>query len=85
MENINEFKETKEIKQEPVMTMGVVKNCDKLNIRKKPDFNADVVGMVDVGTALTINVTGSTEDFYKVRTKSGMFGFCMKEFVEVRG
>ena len=85
MENINEVKETKEIKQEPVMTMGVVINCDKLNIRKKPDFNADVVGMVDVGTVLTIDVTGSTEDFYKVRIKSGMFGFCMKEFVEVRG
>ena len=78
MENINEVKETKEIKQEPVMTMGVVINCDKLNIRKKPDFNSDVVGMVDVGTALTIDVTGSTEDFYKVRTKSGMFAFCMK-------
>ena len=82
MENVNE---TKEVKQEPVMTIGVVANCNKLNIRKKPDFNADVVGMVDVGTVLTINVTGSTEDFYKVRTKSGMFGFCMKEFVEVRG
>ena len=82
MENVNE---TKEVKQEPVMTIGVVANCNKLNIRKKPDFNADVVGMVDVGTALTINVTGSTEDFYKVRTKSGMFGFCIKEFVEIRG
>ena len=84
MENVNE---TKEVKQEPVMTIGVVANCNKLNIRKKPDPEADIVGVVDAGTKLSINESGSTEDFYKVRTMSGpaMFGFCMKDYVEVRG
>ena len=82
MENVNE---TKEVKQEPVMTIGVVANCNKLNIRKKPDPEADIVGVVDAGTILTINSAKSTEEFFSVRTKSGMFGFCMKEFVTVRG
>lgn len=82
MENVNE---TKEVKQEPVVTIGVVANCNKLNIRKKPDPEADIVGVVDAGTTLTINSAKSTEEFFSVRTKSGMFGFCMKEFVTVRG
>lgn len=64
--------------------IGVVYNCEKLNIRRSASKHSDVVAVVDVGSELLIDSIRSTHDFYKVCTASGIEGYCMSEFVFVK-
>ena len=80
-----QMENTKEVKQEPMIKSAVVVNCNKLNIRKRPFTDADIIGIISKDTNLTVNEAASTEDFYKVKTENGMFGYCMKKYVDIRG
>lgn len=73
--------ETKETKK-PVV--GIVKGYVKLNIRKEPNLEADVLTEVLSGSILFINDEESTDEFYKVCTASGLEGYCMKKFVSIK-
>lgn len=81
--------ETKETKveenvdeQKPVV--GIVEDCTKLNLRKEPNLEADVLTEVLSGSTLFINDEESTDEFYKVCTASGLEGYCMKTFVSIK-
>lgn len=63
----------------PVVT-GLVTNCSKLNIRKKPNAKAEIIKVVNAKTQVVIDEEASTKDWYKV-TVSGVNGFCMKSFI----
>ena len=69
--------EQKETKHKTV----IVSNCTRLNIRKKPNKNAEVVTVVNNSDELEINADTSTADWYAVTTSNGVSGFCMKKFV----
>lgn len=64
--------------------IGVVTDCLKLNIRKEPDKDSDVVVVVNCLDELKIDPDNSTDDWYAVCTITGIEGFCMKKFVAVR-
>lgn len=64
--------------------IGVVTDCLKLNIRKEPDKDSDVVVVVTCLDELKIDFDASTDDWYAVCTVTGIEGFCMKKFVAVR-
>lgn len=64
--------------------IGVVTDCLKLNIRKEPDKDSDVVVVVTCLDELKIDLDASTDDWYAVCTVTGIEGFCMKKFVAVR-
>lgn len=68
---------------EPVTRKGVVDCIDKLRVRQNPSLDADVVCLIKDGTELTVYESGSTKDFYKVRTAEGQKGYCLKTFVHV--
>lgn len=70
-----------ETKPEPVI--GVVIDCAKLNIRKKPNTNGEVLCTVNVGSKLTIKNADAPGNWYKVTTENGVAGFCMKKYVSV--
>ena len=74
-----------DVVDEPVVkqVFGVVCNCEKLNIRKRPNINADVVTVVDKGTELEINEKGSSKEFYKVSSTEGFYGYCMKAYISI--
>ena len=76
--------ETVETVTLPKTVTGEVANCYKLNIRVAPVANARIEAIVDAGTKLTINVTESTDDWFKITTESGVNGYCMKKFVDAR-
>lgn len=93
-ENIEEEKNTEElvdtaentkeqIEPEPEKTqfIGVVTNCVKLNVRKHPNVNSEIVCTVDLCSELLLDLSNSTNEFYKVCTEAGLEGYCMKEFV----
>lgn len=64
--------------------IGVVSNCNKLNIREEPSLDANIVCEITSTTELMIDENESTEEFYKVFTTSGLEGFCMKKFITVQ-
>lgn len=85
---IPEVEETKEpeIQITHSSPIGVVVNCEKLNVRRKPNIKSGVVCVISKGTELEIDEAGSATDFYKVRSTSdteGFYGFCMKKYISV--
>lgn len=72
---------------EPVVSKpvnGTVTGCAKLNVRKEPNAEADVVAVINEGSEVVINRIKSTVDFYAVCTAAGIEGFCMKKFITVK-
>lgn len=66
---------------EPHTDFGIVTNCLYLNVRKRPDINADVAVVIDALTQVCVDLDASTEDFYKVATSDGVEGFCMRKYI----
>ena len=73
--------ETVETVALPETVEGVVVNCAKLNVRAKPEANAEVVHVLDTMSEIVINVNKSTEEWFSVCTASGVEGYCMRKFV----
>ena len=68
---------------EPKDVLGVVTDCNKLNVRTNPSTSAEIVTEIKAGTKVMINEEESTADFYKICTEAGVEGFCMKKFITV--
>ena len=83
-----EVKETEiiaPIAPEPKKTVrGVVVGCFNLNVRTGPSKDFDVICEIPSDSEVEIDESESFEDFYKICTASGVEGFCMKKFIEVR-
>jgi len=62
---------------------GVVTDCLKLNVRKEPDSEAEVIGQITAATKLVVYENESTDEFYKICTYSGIEGYCMKKFISI--
>lgn len=63
---------------------GVVTKCAKLNVREQPSIDSDVVCVLDSATKIEINVAESTDEWFRVRTATGIDGYCMRKFVDAR-
>ena len=62
---------------------GIVTNCVRLNLRKEPDFDADILCTIDVSTNLIIDEEESTDEFYKICTSAGIEGYCVKTYITI--
>lgn len=62
---------------------GKVSNCKKLNIRKLPSRDAEIVSELIEGSEVMIDEKESTALFYKICTEHGIEGYCMKQFIKV--
>ena len=88
-EVIEEVAEVQEVKEEtvaaPKTTKGVVSNCKCLYVRREPVVKPNNnFSIIDAGVEVEINLDESTEDFYKITTKGGVTGFCMKDYITVK-
>lgn len=66
--------------------VGIVANCEKLNLRKSPLKDSDGANIITEllpGVAVVIDEDESTSDFYKVTTETGLEGYCMRQFIEL--
>lgn len=63
---------------------GIVFNCSSLNVRKEASKSSEVVEVIESGSKVLIEISASTDDFYKVTTNSGTEGYCMKKFIDVK-
>lgn len=62
---------------------GKVNNCKKLNVRKLPSRDAEIVSELVEGVEVMIDEKESTALFYKICTEHGIEGYCMKDFIKV--
>ena len=62
---------------------GKVSNCKKLNVRKLPSRDSEIISELVEGSEIMIDDNESTALFYKICTEHGIEGFCMKQFVKV--
>ena len=65
-------------------TSGVVTECLCLNVRKTPSPDGDVVNIIDYHTDVMVDLERSTDEFYKIGTATGVNGFCMKKYIQLR-
>ena len=79
-EPVEEF--TEDIPPQPMF--GLVSDCFKLNVRTEPNKESDIMCVIEENEEVMIDPDYSTEDWYKVYTKEGVDGFCMKEFIKVQ-
>lgn len=63
---------------------GIVIDCTRLNVRKRPSMGAPVVCKIEKGSEVTIDDVSSTGDFYKVTTAEGENGYCVKRYIDVK-
>lgn len=64
-----------------ILDIGVVTDCLKLNVRKQPSKDAEVLKTIDALTEVVI--LKEVNDFYEVALKTGESGYCMKKYIAV--
>ena len=79
--------EAQEEQEEVVRHANGIVKAKKLYVRKEADKDGDVLTIISGGTGVEINLTESTEDYYKVRVVVDAElkdGYCKKEFIDVK-
>ena len=64
--------------------VGVVVGCEKLNGRKEPSINSEVVFQFPCNMEIEIFLDKSTDDWLHVCNAAGIEGFCMKKYIDYR-
>jgi uncharacterized protein YgiM (DUF1202 family) len=73
-----------ETKQVEKTVSAVVVNCAKLNVREEPTSNAKVIAVIDASSEVIICGQEGFGNYYKVCTASGIEGYCVKDFLELK-
>jgi hypothetical protein len=72
-----------EVPQEP-KTIGIVTGCRLLNIRRRPDLEAEILCFVRCESEITIDTSESSTEWLKVRNSDGIEGYCMARYVYIK-
>lgn len=78
------MEETVETAPLPETIEGVVVNCGKLNVRAKPDSNAEIVCVLNAKSEIEIDVAKSSNEWFHVCTATGVEGYCMRQYIDAR-
>lgn len=73
-ENIKEVKRT---------VKGKVIDCTRLNVRRRPNKDSEVTCIIDVDSIVEINENKSNDEWYRVTTDNGVYGYCMKQYISL--
>ena len=94
VDNVSFVTEKPESKEpEPVTVTGHVTDCIKLNIREKPNMDADVLYVAMLGEELAVDANNlkpeepddeyTVPEWLHVYTKFGVEGYCMRQYVHL--
>lgn len=72
-----------DVVDEPMTAIGTVYNCSKLNVRSEPSVHGRVIGILDAGTEVEVDLEFDNEVFRKVTTAAGIEGYCVKSYIAV--
>lgn len=67
---------------ESKMTIVTVGNCKKLNIRKEPSLNGEIIDVLNSGDILEKTGTYISDVFSEVRLLSGIYGYAMTKYLK---
>lgn len=81
---IENFEEATPVEEKKTIYIGKIQNCGKLNVRENPSVEAKAICRLDKNSEVEIDKAGSTTDFYKVYTSSGVEGYCMKKYMSIK-
>ena len=70
-----------EVSEQEKSVQGFVSGCKRLNVRKKPSINSDVVCVIDDGTEVLAIKSDSTNEWLEVVAANGEKGYCMKKYI----
>ena len=78
--------ETEIIEEGDAKLTGVVDGCTKLNVRKEPYKDAEVLCVINKGEEVVFDTEeeATYEYFYKIVTATGVKGYCMKQFINIK-
>lgn len=62
--------------------LGVVESCGQLRVRKEPNKEADVIGIIPCGSVVELLNDNIINGFYSVHTETGD-GYCMTDFINI--
>ena len=81
----NEEPEVKDNEEIDEIVIGCV-NVAKLNVREEANKTAKIVTVIAKDSEVEINLSESTDDFYRVINVNGeeTFGYCVKEFITIK-
>lgn len=65
-------------------THAIVVGCAKLNVREEPSPKATVVAIIDASNEVVVSEDESFGNYYKVLTASGVEGYCIKDYLELK-
>lgn len=84
-ESINkEIIKEENIKEEVKRTVkGKVIDCTRLNVRRRPNKDSEVNCIIDVDSIVEINENKSNDEWYRVTTNNGVYGYCMKQYISL--
>ena len=79
---IEEAKEPEE-PEKPKFKIGIVCNCERLNVREEPSIESGIVRVLDKEAEVKVDESKSTKDFYRV-TAGDFNGYCMRKFIQIK-
>ena len=72
-----------EVPEAEICKFGKITGCKKLNVRKLPSRDSEIISELVEGSEIMIDDNESTALFYKICTEHGIEGYCMKQFIKV--
>ena len=72
-----------EVLADEIRKFGKITGCKKLNVRKLPSRDSEIISELVEGSEIMIDDNESTALFYKICTEHGIEGYCMKQFIKV--
>ena len=73
---------TEELKTDMFLD-GIVHNCVKLNVRKNPSIDSDVITVLNEQDKIKVKDVDALSDWYFIRLPNGEEGFSMKKYIAV--
>lgn len=62
---------------------GIVHNCVKLNVRRNPSIDSDVIAVLNEQDQIKVKDVDTLGDWYFIQLPNGKEGFSMKKYVAV--
>ena len=72
-----------EVPAAEIHKFGKITGCKKLNVRKLPSRDSEIISELVEGSEIMIDDNESTALFYKICTEHGIEGYYMKNFIKV--
>lgn len=66
------------------VVIGVVVDCNKLNVRIEPSTESSVIFVINKGDEVEIDTKIENPEFYRITNVLGASGYCMKKYIALK-